>query len=349
MTRNSSELKQRKKEHILICETDAPAFQKKTAGFEQYDFIHYALTEVAQDKINFAKDFFGKIINYPFMISCMTGGGDESSNINKKLAFCSSELKVPLGLGSLRYALETTEYDSDLLEIRQIAGAQPIIGNLGAAQVLQYKNNIPAIKRLIDLINIDAFAIHLNPLQELLQKSGETEFEGLKPAIQKFVGEIGIPVIVKEVGSGISARVADELISIGVAGIDIAGAGGTSWAGVEILRNKDNKQDEFWDWGLPTASCLTSIHSLQNRDKMKLIASGGVCTAFDGAKSLALGADMFASARVILQTLNNGGVANVITKVNDWFSAIRKIMFLTGAQSLEQFDTSVLTGLKEPL
>ncbi len=347
MAKSSSELKQRKKEHIEICETDTPAFKSKTTGFEKYDFVHYALTEVALDEICFAADFFGKEINYPFMISCMTGGADEANNVNKKLAFCASELKIPLGLGSLRYALENPEYDENLLDIRQIAGGQPLIGNLGAAQIIQYQNNIAAIRRLSDLIKLDAFIIHLNPLQELMQKSGETNFKGLKPAIKNFVCEIGIPVIIKEVGAGISVRVAEELLSLGVAGIDVAGAGGTSWAGVEILRNKDNKNTEFWDWGLPTVSCLTSINAMDNRDSIKLIASGGINTAFDGAKSLALGADMFASARKILQTLQQGGVSNVISLVTGWFTSIRNIMFLTGSRTLKQFDASVLYRVKE--
>ena len=349
MTEDPSALASRKREHIAICETDAPSFDKKTTGFERYDFLHYALTEVEPEKIYFSTDFFGKKINFPMLISCMTGGVEEADNINKQLAKAAARLHIPLGLGSLRYALNTTEFDSKLIDIRKTAGSVPLLGNIGAAQLVQEHNNFHRLKRLVRLIDLNVFVVHLNPLQEMLQKNGEIEFKGLKDALAEFVAEIGIPVMVKEVGSGISARVAAELLAMGVQGIDVAGSGGTSWAGVEILRNNDEMGTEFWDWGIPTAQCIKAVKKLKPEYDFMLVGSGGVNTPMDAAKSLALGADLFASARILFQTLQQHGSDGVIALVEEWFSTIRKIMFLTGAQTLDDFNSRVLIKREENL
>jgi isopentenyl-diphosphate delta-isomerase len=346
MGNEQNDLKLRKKEHLAICETDAPAFDKKSTGFEKYDFLHYALTDVEIDQISFHTEFFGRKINYPMLISCMTGGVDEADNINLALASVAARLHIPLGLGSLRYALETTAYDASLEKIRQKAGSAPLLGNIGAAQIIRPENS-HALKRLVRLIELDAFVIHLNPLQELLQKNGEPHFQGINSAIAEFVEYIGIPVIVKEVGSGISAQVAKELLSIGVQGIDVAGAGGTSWAGVEILRNGSEGGEEFWDWGIPTAHCISTVGRLKDTYDFLLIGSGGVNNAFDAAKALALGAQMFGSARAILQELSAGGAEGVITMIKNWFLTIKNVMFLTGAQTLKEFDERVLIKEKD--
>ncbi len=342
MTEDQNELILRKREHLTICETDAASFDKKTTGFERYDFLHYALTEVERGKIYFATDFFGRKINFPMLISCMTGGMNEADLINKQLAKAAARLHIPLGLGSLRYALDTTEFDKNLLDIRKTAGNIPLMGNIGAAQLVQESNDLRRLKRLVRLIDLDVFVLHLNPLQELLQKNGDTSFKGLKNAIAEFVAEIGIPVIVKEVGSGISAHAARELLALGVQGIDVAGAGGTSWAGVEILRNDNEKGAEFWDWGIPTAQCISSIRPLKTEYEFMLIGSGGINTPMDAAKALALGANVCGSARILFQELRQRGVEGVIALVEDWFDTIGKIMFLTGAQTLQEFSARVL-------
>uniref|UniRef100_UPI00404A1F29 alpha-hydroxy-acid oxidizing protein n=1 Tax=Ignavibacterium sp. TaxID=2651167 RepID=UPI00404A1F29 len=173
----SSYTSQRKWEHLKLCSTDNVAFRKKTNGFEHYDFIHSAITEVEIDKINFATKLFGKKIKFPFLISCMTGGTTEAENINRMLAEVAQEIKVPIGVGSQRQALENTYYHNSYKKIRATAKNVPVFGNIGAAQVINL--SVKEIQKLVDMLEADAFVIHLNPLQELLQPEGEPYFYGL--------------------------------------------------------------------------------------------------------------------------------------------------------------------------
>jgi len=336
MVNSSSTTSKRKKEHLELSLYADVAFKNKSNGFEYYDFIHDAATEVELDKINFGTKFFKKKINYPFIISCMTGGTEEAENINAQLAIAAEELKIPIGVGSQRQALENKKLRNTYDIIRKNAKSVPILGNLGAAQLVKLKSFDP-IKLLIDLIEADVFVIHLNPLQELIQKEGTPYFKGLLAKLRKLTKEIKTPIIIKEIGSGISAQTAEKLLRTGVKGIDVAGAGGTSWAGIELLRNKSKTNDYFWDWGLPTSYCLKENMRLKKNYKFILIGSGGINSAIDAAKALALGADFIASARTILKELDKNGVGGVKTLITNWFETIKNIMFLTGSNSLEDF------------
>lgn len=324
----------RKKEHIELCLTDKVAFKVKSNGFENYDFKHYALTEVDLEKISFRTNFITKKINFPFLISCMTGGTSEAENINSRLAEVANQLNVILGVGSQRQALESKKFHISYKVIRKKAPKIPILGNIGAAQIVQIKS-ADRIKSLVDMIEADAMVIHLNPLQELLQPEGETQFNGLRKQIKRLVRELPVPIIVKEVGAGISKEAAQILLETGVKGIDVAGAGGTSWAGVELLRSK-NQKEVFWDWGLPTSFCIKEVASLKNNFNFVLIGSGGINTSFEMSKAFALGADITASARIILQKLINEGEDSVIKMVLNWFDDLKKIMFLTGSNNLKE-------------
>jgi isopentenyl-diphosphate delta-isomerase len=326
----------RKKEHLQLSLKENVAFKLKTNGFDHYDFIHDAITEVELQKINFKTKFFNKKINYPFIISCMTGGTADAENINAHLAIAAEELKIPVGVGSQRQALENKSYQNTYQIIRKNAKSVPVLGNLGAAELVLLKS-IDPIKMLIDLIDADAFVIHLNPLQELLQEEGTPNFTGLLKSLRKVTKEINIPVIVKEIGSGISSKVTKQLLEVGVKGIDVAGAGGTSWAGIEMLRNKSSENDYFWDWGLPTSYCLKENSKLKKKYSFVLIGSGGINTAMDAAKAFALGADYVASARTILKVLDASSVDGIKSLVRGWFEIIRNIMFLTGSESLKEF------------
>ena len=265
----------------------------------------------------------------------MTGGTAEAENINAQLAIAAEELKIPIGVGSQRQALENVNYRKTYSVIRKNAKSVPVLGNLGAAELVKLKSN-DQINMLIDLVEADAFVIHLNPLQELLQKEGNPDFKGLLKSIRRLTKEIKIPIIIKEIGSGISAKTAKRLLETGVRGIDVAGAGGTSWAGIEMLRNKSNVNDYFWDWGLATSYCLRENSKLKKKYNFVLIGSGGINTAIDSAKAFALGADYVASARIILKQLDTKGVEGVKKLVYNWFETIRKIMFLTGSSSLKE-------------
>jgi isopentenyl-diphosphate delta-isomerase len=339
MAEKYGSISQRKREHLELCLTDDVAFIDKTTGFEKYDFKHYAITEVDIKKINFTTDFFGKEINYPFLISCMTGGVTEAENINAQLAIAANQLNIPIGVGSQRQALENKEYHQSYKILRKNAPNIPVLGNIGAAEIVKFKN-FDKVRYLAELVHADVMAIHVNPLQELLQDKGEPDFKGFIKAIEKLVKYLDIPVIIKEVGAGISKKTADRLLNAGVKGIDVAGAGGTSWAAVEILRNRGNSENKFWDWGLPTSYCLRKIYKLKNKFDFMLIGSGGINNAFDAAKAFALGADITASARIILQVLKRAGIDGVVKLIEDWFEDIKKIMFLTGSNKIVELQNN---------
>ena len=186
MSKSITETSKRKKEHIELCLTDKVAFRSKTNGFDRYDFIHDALTEVDISKISFQTKLFSKNINYPFLISCMTGGTEEAENINQRLAVIAEELKIPIGVGSQRQAFENKDNHNSYKVIRKTAKSVPVFGNIGAAQVVQSKNQ-DDILSLIDMLEADAFVVHLNPLQELLQPEGEPNFVGLLKKLEKLV------------------------------------------------------------------------------------------------------------------------------------------------------------------
>lgn len=335
MNKVSDKTSLRKKEHLELCLTDKVSFKTKTTGFENYEFKHYAITEVEIDKIKFDCKFFRSEIKYPFLISCMTGGTGKADNINSQLAVVAEELNIPIGVGSQRQALENERYVNSFKMVRKNAPNVPVLSNIGAAQVVQFKG-IEPVQKIVDMIEADVLVIHINPLQELLQKEGEINFRGLLKSIGTICSKIHVPLIVKEVGAGISSEAAKKLLDVGVKGIDVAGAGGTSWAGVEILRNKENSKNYFWDWGLPTSYCVKEVSKLKKKYKFLLIGSGGINNGLDAAKALALGSDLVASARIILQALNKGGVDGTVVYIKNLFDEIRRIMFLTGSVSLKE-------------
>jgi isopentenyl-diphosphate delta-isomerase len=341
MSENLHSTEQRKKEHIRLCLTDDVSFKNKSNGFENYEFEHYAITEVDLSKISFKRRFFGKEINYPLIISCMTGGTSSSENINAQLALSANELKIPLGVGSQRQALENEEHHSTYKIIRKNAPDIPVLGNIGASQLVKFDSFSP-VKFLVNLVEADVMVVHINPVQELIQKNGEVDFKYFLKKLKKLIKFLNVPVIVKEVGAGISKKAAERLLDAGVSGIDVAGSGGTSWSGVEILRNKGDNNHEFWDWGLPTSYCLREIAKLKSKYKFLLIGSGGLYNGTDIAKALALGADMVASARIILQQLDKSGTDGVIKIITGWFEIVKKIMFLTGSQNLSQLRNNKL-------
>ncbi len=348
MSSKKDNTSRRKREHLELCLNDDVDFKKKTTGFEKYEFDHFAITEIDISKIKFSTSFFKKKINYPFLISCMTGGVKEAGDINSRLSIAANELNIPLGVGSQRQALENNKHLETYKVIRKNAPRIPILANLGAAQLVKIKP-IDKIQSLVDMVEADAMVIHVNPLQELLQEDGDTNFGGLLSRLEKIVKILKVPIIVKEVGSGISRKAAQKILETGVKGIDVAGAGGTSWAGVELLRTNNSKDADFWDWGLPTAYCIRTLVSIKDYHEFLLIGSGGINNPFDAAKALALGADIVASARLILLTLEKNGIEGVITLVNDWFETIKRVMYLTGSANMAEFHNKNNLIMKDEL
>ncbi len=341
----ASETSNRKDDHLHLVMNEKVDFVNKTTGFERYDFIHYAVTDVDINKIDLSVEFFGKKINFPFMISSMTGGTDKATGINAELASVANDLNIPIGIGSQRQALENSDFHNSYKVIRKNAADVPVLANIGASEISNEFNSSD-IEKIIDLVEADGLIIHLNPLQELMQKEGKPDFTNFLGNLKKLIDIIDIPVIVKEVGAGIGKKAARELLERGVKGIDVAGAGGTSWAAIEILRNGKSKS-EFWDWGLPTSYCIRKVRKLKSDYDFILIASGGINNGTDIAKALALGADFTASAKILLQTLINNGAESVKNLISGWFEIVKQIMFLTGAHTLDEFNKSKLILKKE--
>jgi len=225
MNSDSGKTSRRKKEHLDLCLNDKVAFRNKTTGFEFYDFYHNAITEVEIENINFSTELLRKKISYPFLISCMTGGTVKAKSINAELAIVAQELNIPIGVGSQRQAIEDEKHKNSYKIIRKNAPSVPVLANIGAAEVVKYKS-LAQFRLMIDMIEADALVIHINPLQELLQLEGEPNFKGLLKRINKLVQQISVPIIVKEVGAGISSEAAEKLLGTGIEGIDVAGAGG---------------------------------------------------------------------------------------------------------------------------
>ena len=331
---NSKNTSIRKDEHIKICLDDDVSYIKSN-GFEKYQFIHDALTEVQIDKIDLSTSFLGKTISSPIIISSMTGGTKKAGDFNKNLAEAAQELNIAIGVGSQRVSIESNEFIDTFKVLRRIAYSVPIMSNIGASQIQKLKD-FNSLRKIIDDISADGLIIHLNPLQELIQKEGETSFTGLLNKIAEIKKELLFPIIVKEVGSGISYASARKLLDCGVDVIDVAGSGGTSWAAVELLRNPNSENDYFREWGLRTSYCINEISKLKSEFQFKLISSGGIESFIDIAKSLALGADLVGSARSILKTVETSGSTGVIDLINSWVIGIKKIMFLTGSNTLEE-------------
>jgi isopentenyl-diphosphate delta-isomerase len=338
----------RKQQHVEMTVTRDVNFRTKTAGFERWEFLHNALPELNFSDVDPSLSFLGKKMALPLIISSMTGGYGDAARINRKLAEVCRERKIGMGVGSQRQALENTDFHRSYSIVREVAPDIPIIGNIGAAEVARLRD-VSGVVRLSEMIRADAFAVHLNPLQELLQPEGSPDFAGVLRGIELLVRNLRLPIIVKEIGAGISANVARRLLSAGVSMIDVAGAGGTSWAGVEILRRKnptagkripkagivDDFSAQFWDWGIPTVDALRQVCSLKDQHpSLKVMASGGIQNGLDIAKSVAFGADLAGMARPMLIALESGGVQALDRLIGKIDMELKAAMFLTGSKTL---------------
>jgi isopentenyl-diphosphate Delta-isomerase len=275
----------------------------------------------------------GKQLGAPILISSMTGGTSQAKEINYRLAEVAQEYGLAMGVGSQRVAIEQPQV-ADTFQVRQIAPDILLLANLGAVQ-LNYRYGIDECLKAVELLAADALILHLNPLQECIQPHGDTNFKGLLARIATVCERLPVPVIVKEVGNGISAEMAHQLIAAGVSGIDVAGAGGTSWAKVESERAKTALQrrlgETFGDWGIPTTECITTIRQLA--PTLPLIASGGIRNGLDIAKAIALGADVAGLALPFLQAADDSTMA-VRELVQILMAEIQTVLFCTGNADL---------------
>lgn len=289
----------RKNSHIEICLRE-DVRSGVSNGFERYRLIHNALPEADFAAFSIETEFLKKTISAPLLISSMTGGTEFGDLINRNLAEAAAALKLPFAIGSQRVYFTGSE-SADLRKLRKITGNIPLLANLGAVQ-LNYGFTREHYLRAVEMPEADALILHLNPLQELIQTGGNTDFSGLLNKIESLCTGFPVPVIVKEVGWGISAELAKKLTDAGVSMIDVAGAGGTSWSRVESLAGGDPSSEKlaepFADWGIPTAECIRSIH--EAHPEIRLIASGGITNGVEAAKAILLGAELSGMAAKLL-------------------------------------------------
>lgn len=336
---SAKETQNRKADHLRICLEESVQFQQTTNGLERYRFTHCCLPELDWDEIDISTNFLGKQLGAPLLISSMTGGTELAGTINYRLAQVAQQYKLAMGVGSQRVAVENPQV-AGTFAVRSQAPDILLFANLGAVQ-LNYDYGLDQCLRAIDLLQADALILHLNPLQEAVQTKGDRNFKGLLDKIAILCKKLPVPVIAKEVGNGISAKMAQKLIEAGVAAIDVAGAGGTSWAKVESERAKDAQQRRlgatFTDWGLPTAECIASIGAIA--PNIPLIASGGLRNGLEVAKAIALGADIAGLAWPFLQAAAESEDAlDALVKV--LIAEITTVLFCTGNATLSDLQHS---------
>jgi isopentenyl-diphosphate Delta-isomerase len=328
----SDSTKQRKADHIRICLEEDVQFHA-SSGLEKYRFTHHCLPEIDYADLDIKTTFLGKSLGAPILISSMTGGTTQAQQINQRLASVAQTYGLAMGVGSQRVAIEQAQ-TAPTFQVRSIAPNILLFANLGAVQ-LNYGYGAEQCQKAVDLLQADALILHINPLQECIQPQGDLNFSGLLAKIAVVCEKLTVPVIAKEVGNGISAAMAKQLINAGVQAIDVAGAGGTSWSLVESQRAPNDllKQlgQTFGDWGIPTAECLVDIH--HTYPQMPLIASGGLRNGLDIAKSIGLGAGLAGMALPFLQAADISEEA-VIDRVDLLIAELKTAMFCTGSHQL---------------
>ncbi|HET9225845.1 MAG TPA: type 2 isopentenyl-diphosphate Delta-isomerase [Thermoanaerobaculia bacterium] len=327
-----ADLRDRKAEHIRLALDSR--MQLGTSWWDEYNFGHAALPEIDMAEVDASAELLGRRLSAPLLISCMTGGTEIAGRINRNLAAAAEETGVAVGVGSQRKALEDPA-KADTFRVREAAPTAPLLANLGAVQ-LNYGMGVAECRQAVEMIGADALTLHLNPLQEALQPEGQCDFSGLLPKIAEVVREVGVPVAVKEVGSGLSESVARALAGVGVRILDTAGTGGTSWARIEAARSGELDLGElFAGWGIPTP---LSVQEVRRVEGVTVIASGGLRNGLDLAKALALGADLGGMAYPFLEAATESP-ERVADKVRRIVRELKICMFCLGVKTIAELRT----------
>ncbi|MFY0614522.1 MAG: type 2 isopentenyl-diphosphate Delta-isomerase [Hyphomicrobiaceae bacterium] len=337
-----SEIERRKTEHIDLVMAGDVSQATHGTGLDGVRFEHNALPEMCLADVNLESVFLGRNVSAPILVSSMTGGAERSASLNRSIAEACGALQLGFGVGSQRIALEGGNPCGFSGDLRRAAPDVPILANFGAAQ-LNVWDGVDMAHRAVDMIEADALIIHLNPLQEAVQNGGDTNWSGLLNKIETLCKKCTFPIIVKEVGAGLSANVASNLTAAGVAGIDVAGLGGTSWAAVEGARAPNQLQCEiaeaFRDWGIPTAQAIMSVR--EACPDALLIGSGGIRNGLDCARAIRLGADMVGIAAGVLPNALEGTGA-IRDKLIATIEQLRIACFCTASQNLDELRAAPL-------
>ncbi len=325
-------LQQRKADHIQI-NLEQDVRSALTTGLENYRFSHEALPEIRLEDVDTSLTVFSRRLAAPILVSSMTGGTEQAGLINRRLAEAAQEQGVAMGVGSQRTALEYPD-QVESFQVRKYAPDILLFANLGAVQ-LNYGYGVDECRRAVDMIAADALYLHLNPLQEAVQAGGDTDFSGLAAKIAEVCKRVGVPVVAKEVGWGISERTARILKDCGVAAIDVAGAGGTSWSQVEMHRAATSFARElaatFVGWGIPTAESILMVRGAA--PDMTIFASGGLKDGLDVAKCLALGATLGGMAGNFLRAAAKSS-EDAVETMQLARKQIQVTMFATGCKDI---------------
>ncbi|QGZ28715.1 type 2 isopentenyl-diphosphate Delta-isomerase [Stutzerimonas stutzeri] len=338
----------RKNEHLDIVLDPRRACSAVDTGFAALRFEHCALPELRLEDIDTRSVLFGRDLAAPVLISSMTGGAARATQINRHLAEAAEVLGIALAVGSQRIALDTGADHGLTRQLRQLAPSIPLLANFGAAQLVA-GYGLDEAQRAVEMIDADALIIHLNPLQEAVQAGGDRDWRGVLSAIEALAVRLPVPLVAKEVGAGICASVARRLLDAGVSVIDVAGAGGTSWAAVEAERAPDPRQraiaQAFAGWGIPSAQAIVRVR--QACPGAHLIASGGIRDGIDAAKAIRLGADLVGQAAGVLDAALIGPQA-VIEHFQIMIEQLRVACFCTGSADLASLARAPLLPVFDP-
>lgn len=325
----------RKVDHIRINLEEDVQFPNTTTGLENYRFVHQALPEINLSSVDPSVSLFGKTLSTPLLISSMTGGTAMAEQLNFNLAAAAQEKNIAMGLGSQRAAIEDDALASSF-KIRRVAPDALIFANFGAVQ-LNYGYNVDHCHRAIDMAEADALILHFNVLQEAVQPEGDVEWAGLLHKVAQITKQLDVPVIAKEVGWGFAESTVRQLADAGIAAIDVAGAGGTSWSEVEYHRAPTafhaRVAAAFADWGIPTADAIQ--YATAAAPHLPVIASGGLRNGLDAAKSIALGATLAGFASPFLKAAAQS-TEDVLDLIDELTAQLRIAMFCSGVTTIAQ-------------
>lgn len=339
-----SDIGTRKIEHLDIVLRGGVDGAGGQTGLERVRFEHVAAPELDLDAIDLSTMFLGRRLKAPFLISSMTGGPERAEAINLALAEVAGTLGIAFGVGSQRIAVEGGASSGLTRALRQRAGDAPILGNLGAAQI-RGEAGVARARAAVEMIEADALIVHLNPLQEAVQAGGDRDWTGVLAGIERVVRALPVPVVVKEVGCGISGPMARRLSACGVTVIDVAGSGGTSWAAVEAERAATARGQAiagaFRDWGIPTAEAILAVRAAC--PEVSVIASGGLKSGIDAARALRLGADLAGFAAGILSSAVAGPEA-LAARFEALIEELRIACFCSGSGDLAALKRARLIG-----
>ena len=326
-------LSARKLRHIDACLTGPVDHGRLTTGLERFELPYDALTQTSLSEVDLSTRFLDARLRAPILIGAMTGGAELAGTINRNLAQAAQKLGIGLMLGSQRIMLGNDPASTAAavsFEVRDLAPDVRLIGNIGLAQLAG--TPVELVAAALRRIGANALAVHTNPLQEAMQEAGDTDFSGSLDALRRLATELDYPVLVKEVGHGIGTAAAERLRGLPIAAVDVAGAGGTSWARVEqVVRYGEVRSPALADWGIPTAEAL--LEARQALPGLPLMASGGIRTGMDAAKALALGADVVALARPLLAPAIESAAA-VTDVLSTLIEELRVCLHCAGAADL---------------